>query len=420
MDLLAKINKISKMLFNGPDSEVGLERSMRLIGESLEVDGILVLKNILNEKTSEIQLEPYFEWKESREEVFTSILDSNLLKNFTYEEVYQSFSMTLAQGLPLYGNSSNFDFQSKEIAPYFLKKGLKSFIILPVFYDSFHWGNLVLIDFTKERDWAEVSEGLMIVAGMLGAFIKNKEFRDNMNEELVSDHGKKMATLGEMAAGIVHEINNPLFIINGYATKINTLIEREQLDKEQLRNISDMIQKSCKRVTSIISGLRMISRKTRLDDLEVKSFKDVINGTIDISKERIRLADIELKINYPEGDDFPIECHPEQLSQVLVNLFNNAYDSISERDDTKWIELSLKDLGDRLHFSVTDSGNKIPKEIASKIMQPFFTTKEAGKGTGLGLSISKEIVSKHGGNFFLDHDCENVRFVIELPKLEYE
>lgn len=417
MDLLEKINKISKMLFNSPDSDIGLERSMRLIGESLNISGIVILKNTLNEQTSEIQLESYYEAKLDEQ---SPDVDKSLLSSFSYEEVYEHFSMTLAQGLPLFGNASTFEFQSKQLGPYYLEKGLKSFIILPIFYDSFHWGNLVFLDFNKERDWSGLSDGLMIIAGMLGAHIKNKEFRDNMNEGLVSDHGKKMATLGEMAAGIVHEINNPLFIINGYATKINSLIERGQLDEEQLRNISNMIQRNCKRVTSIISGLRMISRKTKLDDLEVKCFKDVIDSTLDISKERIRLADIELKINLPDGDDFPIECHPEQLSQVLVNLFNNSFDSISESEKTKWIELSLKDLGDRLHFSVTDSGDKIPTELAKKIMQPFFTTKDSGKGTGLGLSISKEIVSKHGGNFFLDHECDNVRFVIELPKLEYE
>jgi len=417
MDLLEKINKISKMLFNSPDSEVGLDRSMKLIGEYLQIDGVLLLKNTLNEETSEIQLENYFECHFGE---LSPSIDRDVLANFSYEEIYEDFSMTLAQGLPLFGNTSTFKFQSKKVAPYYLEKGLKSFIILPIFYDSFLWGNLIFLDFKNERDWSELSEGLMVIAGMLGAYLKNKEFRDNMNEGLVSDHGKKMANLGEMAAGIVHEINNPLFIINGYATKINALIDRGQLDEDQLRNISNMIQRSCKRVTSIITGLRMISRKTKLDDLEVKSFKDVIESTIDISKERIRLADIELKINYPDGDDFPIECHPEQLSQVLVNLFNNSFDSISDSEETKWIELSLKDLGDRLYFSVTDSGDKIPNEIATKIMQPFFTTKEAGKGTGLGLSISKEIVSKHGGNFFLDHECDNVRFVIELPKLEYE
>jgi signal transduction histidine kinase len=417
LDFLSKINKISKTLFNTQDPHLALDRALSLLGDSLQVDNIWLVKNSLNEKDNRIQLEPYHEWFLDES---VGRIDFELLGKFTYEEVYGHYLATIAMGESLFGNSSSFSFQSKEIATFYLEQGMKSFNIVPIFYDSFHWGNLVLLDFHIERDWKVLNEGLSLLSSIFGSHIRNVEFRDSINEEYVSDHGKKMATLGEMAAGIVHEINNPLFIISGFATKINNLIERDNLDKHQLIHISEMIQKSCKRVTGIISGLRMISRKTKLDELEVKSFKDIIESTLDISRERIRLGEIELRVNYPKGEDFPVECHPEQLSQVLVNLFNNSYDSIVETDETKWIELSLKDLGDRFYFSVTDSGCSIPAEIAQKIMQPFFTTKESGKGTGLGLSISKEIVTKHGGNFYLDQNCSNARFVIELPKLEYE
>ena len=418
MDLLSKIHKISKTLFNTQDPSLALERSFTILGQALQVDNIWLVKNILNEESNRIQLEPFHEW--FLDEKVGSI-DFNLLSGFSYEEVYEYYYSHIAKGESIFGNSSTFQFQSKEIANFYVNQGLKSFIIVPVFYDSFHWGNLVLFDFHIERKWDELNEGLSLLASIFGSHIRNMEFRESINEEYVSDHGKKMATLGEMAAGIVHEINNPLFIISGFATKINSLIERDELDKDQLIHISEMIQKSCKRVTGIISGLRMISRKTKLDELEVKSFKDIVESTLDISRERIRLGEIELRLNYPDDqEDFPVECHPEQLSQVIVNLFNNSYDSIIDSSEVKWIELSLRDLGDRIHFSVTDSGNAIEASVAQKIMQPFFTTKDSGKGTGLGLSISKEIVTKHGGKFFLDQNCPNARFVIELPKLEYE
>ena len=417
MNFLSKINSISRILLNTVEPNVAVERSLAALGESLQVDNIWLVKNVLNPNQNEIQLEPYHEWFLNKE---VGRIDFDILSQFAYEEVYDYYSTVIAQGDPLFGNASTFTFKSQKLAPFYLKQGLKSFIIVPIFYDSFHWGNIVLLDFSVERDWSKLIEEMRLLTSIFGAHIKNLEFRDSINEEYVSDHGKKMATLGEMAAGIVHEINNPLFIISGFATKINNLIERGELDTYQLSHISEMIQKNCKRVTGIISGLRMISRKTKLDELEVKSFKDIIESTLDISKERIRLGDIELKINYPSGDDFPVECHPEQLSQVLVNLFNNSYDSIVESEELKWIEITLKDLGDRIHFSVTDSGMQIPKAIAKKIMQPFFTTKSSGKGTGLGLSISKEIVTKHGGKFYLDQNCSNVRFIIELPKLEYE
>jgi C4-dicarboxylate-specific signal transduction histidine kinase len=112
-----------------------------------------------------------------------------------------------------------------------------------------------------------------------------------------------------------------------------------------------------------------------------------------------------------------VECHPSQISQVLLNLLNNAYDAALAQPD-RWIELDARDQGSLVEISVTDSGPGIPRELARKIMDPFFTTKPPGKGTGLGLSISSNIMTDHGGSLSLDQNSPHTRFVMSLPKIQ--
>ncbi|CBW25899.1 putative two-component system sensor kinase [Halobacteriovorax marinus SJ] len=417
MNFLSLINEMNRVLLNTSDLEVGLDRCLKLLATELRLDCVLIDKNFLNEETNRIYVENIYEWKVSDE---IKRVDDELLSSFSYEDIYEIFSNTLAIGKPLFRNSMSEVVNQTKIGDFFMDNGLKSFFIAPIYFNSTHWGNLSLFDYKEERNWNEIEDELMLAVGILSSFFKNMETRDLFGQELCSNHAAKMATLGEMASGIAHEINNPLFVINGYASKIDSAIERGILDVHELKNISQMIQRHCKRVTSIISGLRLISRKSKLDELEVRNFKEIIESTIDISKERIRLAGIELINKMDNIDDISIECHPEQISQVIVNLLNNSYDSLSTRQAERWISLDMVELEDRVIFSLTDSGERIASEIAKKIMQPFFTTKDSDKGTGLGLSISKEIILKHGGNFYLDEHCENMRFIIELPKLDFE
>jgi signal transduction histidine kinase len=110
-----------------------------------------------------------------------------------------------------------------------------------------------------------------------------------------------------------------------------------------------------------------------------------------------------------------LECRPTQITQVLLNLLNNARDAAEESEE-RWVQLDVTELADWIRISVTDSGKGIPVEIREKIMSPFFTTKAVGKGTGLGLSITKSIVDSHRGTLILDEESVQTRFVIELPK----
>ena len=110
-----------------------------------------------------------------------------------------------------------------------------------------------------------------------------------------------------------------------------------------------------------------------------------------------------------------MNCRSTQIEQVLLNLLSNSYDAIVNTPGP-WILIVVKSNGQTAEISVTDSGKGIAPEIVSKIMQPFYTTKEVGKGTGLGLSISLGIIKSHHGEFYYDQNSKNTRFVIQLPK----
>jgi C4-dicarboxylate-specific signal transduction histidine kinase len=128
--------------------------------------------------------------------------------------------------------------------------------------------------------------------------------------------------------------------------------------------------------------------------------------------ERFKNKNVELKLSIP--DNFKLNVRPNQITQVLLNLLNNSFDSIINAND-RWVKISATEEDRIIKIEVTDSGEKIPPEIQSKMMLPFFTTKEVGKGTGLGLSISQGLIENHGGKLFFDKTAKNNCFKIELP-----
>lgn len=225
---------------------------------------------------------------------------------------------------------------------------------------------------------------------------------------------RKMATLGEMASSIAHEINNPLAIIAGN----NVLIKRSlnepssELDVTKLLKNVEKIEKTVNRVDKIIKGLRLFSRDGSLDQMNSASIDSLLEETLSLCQERFRTSGVLL--SYETDYHGEILCRGTQVSQVLINLLNNAYDAVIELEE-KWVHLKIQQMQNELIISVIDSGFGIPSEIQNKILQPFFTTKELGRGTGLGLSISKGIIESHGGKLTIQtlegHTC----FVVKLP-----
>lgn len=225
-------------------------------------------------------------------------------------------------------------------------------------------------------------------------------------------NSSKMASLGEMASGVAHEINNPLAIIQGKVKVITMILEDLNINQPMLFQEVQKIKLTTDRIEKIVKGLRNFSRASNNDPFEPTPLQKIVNETLDLCQEKFKANGIKLKIQ--DIPDTQIICRASQISQVLINLLNNSSDAI-ELLSEKWIEIKFE-IKDRNQISifVTDSGPGIPRDHLEKIMEPFFTTKEVSKGTGLGLSIARSIIESHKGQLWVDTSYPNTRFVIEL------
>ena len=234
-----------------------------------------------------------------------------------------------------------------------------------------------------------------------------------IDQQMKMVQNAKLASIGEMAAGVAHEINNPLMIIHGKISHILRILGQSAIDSDKLVIDLKKVLSTTERIAKIIRGLRMMGRVTDSDPMLIASLKQIIDETLDFGRERLKTGGVELKVNLI--DDVEIECRSAEIGQVILNLVNNAFDAIHDKDE-RWIELKVKDLGSEIEIYVIDSGNGISPSIVSKMMNPFFTTKEVGKGTGLGLSISMGIMKGHYGDLRYQEDNHHTCFVISLPK----
>lgn len=232
-------------------------------------------------------------------------------------------------------------------------------------------------------------------------------------EKLKVDHAHKMASLGEMASGIAHEINNPLTIIKANSDYVLGLIETNSTDREDICGSLKKIQLTSLRIEKIIKGLKFFARDGRSDDENVVSIQAILEDTLALCEEKFKVNGHKIIVDCPR-EDILISCQTVSISQALLNLLNNAYDVIRELPEG-WVRIKCQTQNDRLVLTLTDSGSGIPVELREKIMQPFFSTKPVGKGTGLGLAIVRGIIDQHHGHFYLDETSPHTSFVIELP-----
>ncbi|MFZ3231208.1 MAG: ATP-binding protein [Pseudobdellovibrio sp.] len=235
---------------------------------------------------------------------------------------------------------------------------------------------------------------------------------DRRNLELQLTESSRLSSLGEMASGIAHEINNPLAIILGKSISLRKKIDAGLYDKELIQKDFTIIENTVDRIAKIIKGLLTYSRNAEKDPFEIASLSSIIENTLSLCEERLRLNSVQLRSNC--ASDIFIECRTAQISQLLMNLIINAFDAVNNLTD-KWIDISVSVVTNKVKLTISDSGSGITADIVNKIMQPFFTTKEVGKGTGLGLSISKGIAETHNGTLEYDPKEKNTTFILILP-----
>jgi signal transduction histidine kinase len=251
---------------------------------------------------------------------------------------------------------------------------------------------------------------------------------------------EKMASLGQLVAGIAHEINNPVTFISAGVDSLKTNLEEvnqvldiyhritsdnvneklEEIEKlkdkieykkttGEIINLIDSIKTGTERTTEIIKGLRSFSRLDE-DILKVADIHENLNSTLILLRNKYK-GRIEVEKYY---EDIPqIECYPGQLNQVFMNILSNAIDAI---EDKGIITIRTSKSNGSIQISIRDTGKGINENKKTKIFEPFFTTKEVGQGTGLGLSISHGIIEKHMGSIKVKSEVgKGSEFIISLP-----
>jgi histidine kinase len=232
----------------------------------------------------------------------------------------------------------------------------------------------------------------------------------------------KMATLGEMATGVAHELNQPLSVIKTASSFIARKVERkEPLAEDILGTMAREIDSHVDRATRIINHLREFGRKPEMSMGPVQ-INEVLTRAFDIFSQQLKLREIAVVWNL--AADLPaITADPGRLEQVFINLLLNARDAIEDKwgglekpAGDKRISISSERAGNMVKVTVEDTGKGIPPGILDKIFEPFFTTKKVGKGTGLGLSISYGIVKDCGGDIRAESlEGEWTRFILTFP-----
>ena len=226
---------------------------------------------------------------------------------------------------------------------------------------------------------------------------------------------EKLASIGQLAAGVAHEINNPLGTILLYSSMLKRDLEKIYNDDQRTEDLQ-LIVEEANRCKNIVANLLNFARQGKLN-LKEFDLTETIRNLLKPFTVNPAYKEIDFKFDIQENN-YLITGDEDQLKQVFINIIKNACDAISE-SEKKELYIVLSSDKTNVKIEISDTGNGIPKENQSKVFTPFFTTKNIGKGTGLGLAISYGIVKMHKGNItFTSEVKKGTTFVIVLPKYQ--
>jgi two-component system NtrC family sensor kinase len=235
-----------------------------------------------------------------------------------------------------------------------------------------------------------------------------EEERSKMEEQLILTD--RLASIGELSAGIAHEINNPLTGVIGFS---ELLMDREDVP-DDIKEDLKIINSEAKRTSEIARHLLTFARKQDVQQIE-SNINDIIQTILDLRGYEQRVSNIQIHTSF--SPDVPeIIADPSRLQQVFFNIIINAEFFMKEAHGRGDLTITTERAGDIIKASFADNGPGIASENLSRLFDPFFTTKEVGKGTGLGLSICYGIVAEHGGRLYAESELgRGTTFVVELP-----
>jgi two-component system NtrC family sensor kinase len=260
--------------------------------------------------------------------------------------------------------------------------------------------------------------GTVLTTRVMTRRLKEIEKEKSKSEDLIIQ-SSKMAALGKMAAGIAHEINNPLQIIGDQAGWMKDLLDSE--DMKQTENFEEFdqcikkIERQVNRSREITHRLLRFGRRMETTQ-ELVDINQILMETLTFLENEAHFRDIQIQTNY--DDNLPkISTDPNQLQQVFLNIIDNAIDAVGQSGQIRVETFTDKQNHKQIMVKISDNGPGISRELISKIFDPFFTTKRPDEGTGLGLSISYGIMEKLGGHIAVEsEEGKGTTFIISVPQ----
>ena len=340
------------------------------------------------------------EWNQQSEQItgFTKreVMGQDLVANFIADDYKVSVGEVLAKALKG-EETANYEF------PLFTQSGAR--------VD-------VLLNSTTRRDASGLIAGVVGVGQDITELNKVRVEQEKERKEASAQiiHASKLATLGEMATSVAHELNQPLNVIRMAAGNSRRRMAKGSADTEYLTDKLERIEGQTARAAAIIEHMRMFGRKAE-EHSEAVDPRAVVTNALDLMGEQLRLSGIEIVTDFRENCPFVLG-HPIQMEQVILNLLTNASDAMAGKPGAARITLSVFEDERGVRITSEDTGGGIPEDVITRIFEPFYTTKEMGKGTGLGLSVSYGIVRDMSGSIIAENIQDGARFTIMLPVIK--
>jgi CheY-like chemotaxis protein/two-component sensor histidine kinase len=247
--------------------------------------------------------------------------------------------------------------------------------------------------------------------------VKRKPRKKKISQKKIAASAR-LAQLGLMTASLAHEVNNPLAAVLGCAENIEIILDNPNFDREQVRLQVLEILRSAERASQIVNSMKKLGYREQME-MSVIDVAELAFQAADHMRQQ--LGEIEAQFQFDFSHPVPIQCDPQQVEQILVNILKNALYALAGETESKMVKVSFAN-DSRYHYvKIWNNGPVIPRAIQKKLMTPFFTTKPSGDGTGLGLSICRAIMESHHGHLsFSSCAKDGTEFVLAFPRLKTE